>query len=85
MRNRCRCGASYAAFRCGYTFADASAMLRVGSDDPELWVNRSRNAILRQLAALKRAMWDSIHGYCDTLDRRPLRYQRALKGALWAT
>jgi hypothetical protein len=77
---RCRCGASYRAFRCGYTFAEVHAMLRVSSDDPELWLNRSRGAILRELAMLKRAIWDSVHGYCHTLDRRPARYR--LRAAL---
>lgn len=74
---RCRCGASYTAFRCGYTFGDIHAMLRVSSDDPEMWNNRSRTAILRELAKLKRAVWESVHGYCETmLDRRPERYRR---------
>lgn len=62
--DRCACGASYEAFRSGLTFATAREMLRVGSDDPDLWVNRSRPAVLRFMAEHKRNLWDSMHGYC---------------------
>jgi hypothetical protein len=62
--NVCACGARYESFRSGHTFAEVREMLRVGSDDPELWLNRSRPAVLRFWAQLKRDLWEVTHGYC---------------------
>lgn len=60
----CACGVRYSEFRCSMTFAEASASLRVGHEDPELWRNRSRSAVLRFLGDLKRNEWEAAHGYC---------------------
>ncbi len=68
-RDACACGARYDAFRTGHTFGEVREMLRVGSDDPELWLNRSRPAVLRFWAQLKRDLWDVTHGYCAEVVR----------------
>lgn len=69
----CTCGARYSAFRATgdagstLTFAEVHAMLRVGFDDSSLWNNRSRGAVLRFWSFLKRAQWETMHGYCDSV------------------
>jgi len=76
----CECGARYAAFRATndagrtLTFAEVHAMMRVGSEDSSLWVCRSRGAVLRFWSFLKRAQWETMHGYCAqtaTADEMP--------------
>lgn len=69
-RTTCTCGARYEAFRAvddeghALTYGSVQAMLRVGSDDPELWRAKGRAAVLRLWGQLKRAQWDVTHGYC---------------------
>ena len=66
----CACGASFEAFRavddCGHelSYGSVRGMLRVGSDDPELWRSKSKGAVLRLWGQLKRDQWEVTHGYC---------------------
>lgn len=81
-QSKCVCGASYESFRAGHTFADVHSMLSAGHD-PAFWQNRSRNAVLRLLAKLKRETWLQVHGYCDEQSKRERGRQAALKA--WET
>jgi hypothetical protein len=67
-RDRCTCGARYSTFRTGLTYTSVYAMLLAGPD-PEFWRDKSRPAVMRFWAQMKRDQWDQVHGYCpDTFD-----------------
>ncbi len=66
---RCTCGGTYAAFRSGATFADASLRLRqaakAAGDDGGGF--RSRRPVLTQLRAIKLEAWFLEHWPCGGL------------------
>jgi len=68
-RDRCTCGARYSTFRVkGLTFASTKQSLYRGPD-PELWVDKSKPAVLREMARIKSERWEEIHRHCpDTFD-----------------
>lgn len=63
---RCEhCGAKYAEFRSGLTFADAKAEMYTGSPDPADWRSKSRRAVLGYMHERKRDLWAEYHGSGD--------------------
>jgi hypothetical protein len=63
-RRRCTCGAKYATFRTGLTFAAVKQLMYVGEADPTLWRNKSRRAVLGHWTEIKRQLWDEQHRHC---------------------
>lgn len=62
----CVCGATYAEFRLGMSFADVRQMLWDQEDPnrPGWFRQKRRNSILGYCRELKLHAWDLLHGYC---------------------
>jgi len=60
--------AGYDAFRTGLRFATVQQMLRVESDDPSCWRQKSRGCVLGLWHSLKMALYDQA---CDVLAKGP--------------
>jgi hypothetical protein len=65
----CVCGATYAEFRLGMSFADVRRMLWDQEDPnrPGWFRQKRRHCVLGYARELKLLAWDSVHGYCETM------------------
>jgi hypothetical protein len=62
----CSCGATYAEFRLGMSFAEVRRMMFDQEDPnrPGWWRQKRRRSVLGYARELKMHAWDSVHGYC---------------------
>lgn len=63
----CVCGATYAEFRLGMTFAEVRQMMWDQEDRnrPGWWRQKRRNGVLGYARELKLHAWDLTHGWCE--------------------
>lgn len=68
----CVCGATYATFRLGMTFAEVRRMMWDQRDPrrPGWWRQKRRSGVLGFARELKLHAWDMAHGYCTEASQR---------------